>query len=281
MALRRSDRLLIAIVKTPGDLRIFEEEGWYRIPVGVGVTKDEDNWPPGWVAAFEGVQASGGTQQVLRYAEVRDIEIRSREELMPELPSGSKRGRMYYRLALGPIQRLPIPLIPQRARRAPFIQTSIAKLVTAASFNDVFTGGRFEDELWQAFQGSLIDAERQWNVSVDRREYVLDFAVFCKERTIDVEIDGRQHHSVEARSEYDADRDKDLTRKGWAVQRFLAARVGKSINGCLAEVSEAIERYGGLKTARFRLIPRPEGAARQMALLEERAAYGTAETTEL
>lgn len=167
----------------------------------------------GWLAAFEGVQASRSKQQVIRYAEVTEIRRRTREELFPGLPAGSRAGRKYYQLMLGPIQKLPAALIPPRHRRTTFIETSIAKLHDAKSFNDLFGGGQFEDELWKAFELNFIDAERQWNVLVDRKHYILDFAVFCKLRNIDVEVDGRQHHAMESRSEYDADRDNDLARK--------------------------------------------------------------------
>ena len=271
--LGRSDRLLIGIVLSKRDLSIFEEKRWYRIPVDAFVTKDEETWPPGWVAAFEGVRASGAAQQVLRYAEVVGIRTRTREELFSGLPSGDRAGRQYYQVLLGPVQYLPKALIPPRRRRTTFIETSIDKLRGARTFNDLFSGGRFEDDLWNAFQAHSIDAERQWHVSVDRKRYVLDFALFCRERNIDVEIDGRQHHAIESRSEYDADRDKDLTRKGWAVQRFRAEALQNGLSSCLAEVSEAIEKYGGLPTAEFRLIPRSEGVTKQLVLLEQRQIY--------
>ncbi len=277
--MRRSDRLLIGIVASKRDLRIFEDERWYRIPVDAFVTKDQETWPPGWVAAFEGVNASGADQQVLRYAEVVDIRRRTRDELFPGLPAGDRQGRQYYQLMLGPVQHLPAALIPPRRRRTTFIETSIAKLHSAKTFNDLFSGGRFEDDLWSAFQENLIDAERQWHVPVDQRLYVLDFALFCRDRNIDVEIDGRQHHAMESRSEYDADRDKDLARKGWAVQRFRAAALQNGLSGCLAEVSEAIERYGGLPSGDFRLVPRPEGVTKQMRLLEQSQPYDQKDST--
>lgn len=273
-----NERVLVAIVKTRADLQYFTEQQWYRVPVEAGITRNE-SWPPHWVAAFETVRAGGDAQQVLRYARVVGHEIKSREELFPEVNAGIRAGKMYYQLRLGNLETLRTPLVPRRPRRTAFIQTTMTKLLAAQEFNDLFNDSPYEDQLWQAFKSQRIDAERQWPFPTRERKYVLDFALFCRTRAIDVEVDGRPHHSVEVRSVSDAERDRQLAMSGWAVVRFRTAEVAKRLSYCLERVSQAIRVNGGLDGANL-TVRDGQRTAVQMSLMEQRFTYDEAQEEE-
>jgi len=261
----------VGIVNTKRDLQILEQERWYRVPDDVKLVRKE-LWPPQWFAAFETVTTSASSQQVARYARVEGIELKSREELFPGEPAGMRSGRLYQQLRLGPIQALPEPLRPQRPRRTPFIQTTFEKLVTAEQFNDLFDDSPFEDRLWEALKKNNMEAERQWSVASDDGNFLLDFALFCRNRPIDVEVDGRPHHAVEKRSISDAARDRALAGKGWSVVRFRTTEIAQRLNYCMSRLSSTIVKCGGLDRATVVLQTKSEPAS-QLALLESRFTY--------
>ena len=103
--------------------------------------------------------------------------------------------------------------------------------------------------------------------------FVLDFALFCRERAIDVEVDGRSHHSVEQNSISDAERDRLVAMKGWAVIRFRTTEIANHMGRCLVDISNAISTYGGMKGASVARMDGRAGIASQLSLLEERFTY--------
>jgi len=265
-----SDRTLVGIVLNKADLQRVKE-GWYRIPVDAPPTRDE-RWPPKWFAAFETVAATGRHQAVREFARVKQIRVKTREELIPGVSHGAKAGRQYYQLVLEDPCSLPAPLIPARPRRNPFIYTRLGKLVTATEFNDAFDGSPPEDELWQALRRLGFDAERQWWVSADRKEFFLDFALFCRNRSVDVEVDGRQHHAFESHSIADAERDRALATVGWAVARFTTEEISRRMRYCLSRISDLVQRSGGLVGAPV-IRQSADGLVVQPALFEEHFVY--------
>lgn len=223
--------------------------------------------------------ATRSEQQIVRYAKVRGFEQKSREELFPGEPAGDKAGEQYYQISLGEVRHLPEPLRPRRPRRNPFIKTTLGRLQSARSFNDLFSDadeGGYEDLLWQEMETADIPAERQWPLTAQKRKFVLDFALFCRNRTgVDVEVDGRRHHYLPEQSEYDSDRNNLLETKGWNVLRFRTAEIRESLAACLSQIAQVIDRKGGLEddpTPR-KFIGAAGGFTAQLQLLEERQQY--------
>lgn len=265
------ERVLVAIVQTPGDLSRFVESHWYRVPVEAKVTLD-NHWPPQWVAAFETIKSGGETQRIRYYGRVDRIETRTREELFPGMPAGVRAGKVYYKLSFSELLALKTPLTPRRTRRNPFIHTTLRKLTHSQEFNDLFNASSYEDDLWHAFKHYGIDAEREWQVRTPAGDFSLDFAVFCRVRSLDVKVDGRPHHSVEANSISDAERDRALGSAGWGVMRFRTEEIRRRLNYCLQRISAAIEKHGGLPEFGPIVADGPRQAT-QMALLEDSFRY--------
>ena len=74
--------------------------------------------------------------------------------------------------------------------------------------------------LWETFKAERIEAERQCRVETGSQFFYLDFALFCKERKIDIECDGDEFHSKLADVKRDKKRNNLLESLGWAVLRF-------------------------------------------------------------
>jgi len=263
------ESLLIGWIRNATDLRFFEEERWYRIPKDVEIAAPGRWRVPHWVAVLESVGASGRGQQIARYGHVIAVRERTRTELLGSVAPGSKRGRVYYQLLIERVIQLPVPLVPPRRRRGPpFIWTTLERFLSARQFNDLFDDSPVENTLWKQMKDVGIAAERQWPETVDGRRYFLDFAVFCRKRNIDVEVDGRHHHLVPSNSIYDADRDRDLTRKGWAVHRILASDLSHEPRKATLELCETIEQYGGLADSDVKFVRSAGGLATQLRLLQ-------------
>jgi hypothetical protein len=61
-----------------------------------------------------------------------------RRELFPEEPWHPRAEDEYYRVELGPLQRLARPVVSRRLRRVTFIATTLGKLLNAQEINDLF-----------------------------------------------------------------------------------------------------------------------------------------------
>lgn len=268
------DTLLVGWLPNRDDLTYLERDHWYRIRRTAAIADEVLAAPPRWFAAFESTAVSGSHQQIARYAAVLGCQVRTRLELLGSDAPGPKQGGLYCQLLLGPIQSLESPLIPHKSRRNVFIRTTLTKLLAAEEFNDVFNDSPYENDLWSRLKALGAHAERQWPVAIGATtRYVLDFALFCRKRDVDVEVDGIQHHSVQRNSESDSDRDANLVSRGWAVHRVRVASLREDPGRCMNKLSETIERYGGVEAAAARYVAGPRGPVRQLQLLEERASY--------
>ena len=58
----------------------------------------------------------------------------------------------YYQVVIGPLQRLPEPIVSLRWRRIVFIPTTWEKFVTAMEINDLYDDSPLEDRLWSVFK---------------------------------------------------------------------------------------------------------------------------------
>lgn len=245
-----TSRLLVGWMPSAHDLKFLDQERWYRIRESASVIRS-GHWPPKWFAAFEAAGVSGEKQQIVRFGKVLETFEASRRDLFPD--SSPADARRYQVLKLESVERLDAPLVAMRPRRNVFIETRIEKLWRAQEFNDIFHDSPYEDDLWQALKSHQIAAERQWPVSPGDERYVLDFALFCANGPLGVEVDGRFHHAREEVSVYDSVRDRAMTTAGWNVVRFQTQEVRADVERCVETIKRNVDRHGGLDATKFRL----------------------------
>ncbi|MBN2549936.1 MAG: DUF559 domain-containing protein, partial [Anaerolineales bacterium] len=196
-----------------------------------------------------------------------------------------KSGQMYYKVTLKGLETLDQPIPSLRARRLVFIPTTWAKFSRAEQLNDLFDDSPLEDILWQQFKRLMIQAERQWVLTIEERCYFLDFALFCAKAPVAVETDGDTWHINPARARRDNIRQNAIEARGWHVLRFTGKEIREGMESyCVPEIQKAINGLGGLSDEG--LVPRifyPQAGATQMSLFEEAAPYdtGAAENLEL
>ncbi len=131
------DRVLVAYVPRPDDFARIEREGWYRIPL--------DFAPKGLYAeyfAFYFGRSFGDAKWAIHYyASTLGQELFRRRDLLPDEPDHPRADKIYYKVQLGPLQRLERPIISLRWRRITFIHTTWDRFQDAREINDLFVEG--------------------------------------------------------------------------------------------------------------------------------------------
>lgn len=265
--------VLVAIMNDKGDFAILQVEKWYRVPVD----KAPKQWPPRWLAFYQTKKFGDEAFAVNYYGRVSGIEVVKRRELFPNEFPNAKSDREYYRIRLEDVKQLEKPIQSARLRRIAFIPTTWDKFTQAIEINDLFDESRLEDYLWGKLKELEIPAERQWNVQIGDEHYRLDFAIFCRNGDIDVEVDGDKWHANPERADQDNLRNNALGASGWTVLRFNNRRIKESLGDyCVPKITDAINRLDGLSeeglvSHKFRTLP--NGVAQQLSLFEPKADY--------
>lgn len=161
--------VLVAIVTQPRDLEIARLLGWYRIPLrSAPKVIDVD-----YLAFYQ--SAGFGEQQRWRietFAEVRGHELTTRGELLRDEPDHPRANEEYFKIQIGPLQRLPQPILAGRWRRVTFFYTTGELLQTGRALKDLVVRDEERQILWQALreralQGGLYGAQELPEAALD------------------------------------------------------------------------------------------------------------------
>jgi hypothetical protein len=129
-----SARVLVAVITRPRDLQIAREQHWYRIPLARLPRQAAADY-----LAFYQTAAFGAERWAVRYyAPVLSYWIATRLELLPDEPQHPRADERYYRLDLGPLQTLPVPVPAARLRRVTFIATTFGQLRRARDVRELW-----------------------------------------------------------------------------------------------------------------------------------------------
>ncbi len=191
------------------DWHLARERGIYRIPV----RSAPELIRAGRLThiAFYFPKAFGVEGCTVRwYAPVSSLLIRKRREILPDQPDDPKANTDYFVVGCKGLQELPRVIPSRKPRRLLFIPTTMEKLFSAPEINFLFNDSPLEELMWEELLRAGIPAERQYDVTVGQLRFKLDFAVFCKERNVDIECDGDRYHMTPQAVE----RDKRRSRLG-------------------------------------------------------------------
>ncbi len=127
------DRVLVCLINNPRDLEIARWDHWYRIPV--------KHAPADYLAdilAFYLTAAFGDEKWAIHeYARVRGHELVRRVDLFPDEPDHPRARDLYYKMQLGPIQRLLRPIPSLKWRRITFLQTTGDRFLNALDISEL------------------------------------------------------------------------------------------------------------------------------------------------
>lgn len=273
--------VLVAIMNNAMDFAIAIEKHWYRIPVPSVENFLKKRWPPKWLAFYQTKIFGPESFSIHYYAQVNQIRRVKRRELFPEDFADEKANQEYYQIFIPELVRLDKPILSRRLRRILFIPTTWEKFRKAVEINDLYDESPLEDKLWAAFKRFTITAERQELVRIEKRNYILDFAIHCTKGNVDVETDGDRWHQEPERVKSDKKRDNDLNANGWHTLRFTTKQIHEELEGyCVKQVRDAIKNLGGLeepgKYMPRKIHPLAEKGIYQPSLFESRSEYAAA-----
>jgi hypothetical protein len=143
-----TDLILVCVLPGPRDLEIARLLGWYRIPFRTApkvVAVDAlAFYQPGTFG-----QASG---QIEFLAPVRGYELTTRAELLRDEPGHPRAAEEYFKIQLGPLERLPRPVIADKWKRLTFLYTTGEYLLKAQTLNDLVVQSDERQLLWQSLR---------------------------------------------------------------------------------------------------------------------------------
>ena len=143
-----NDLILVCLLPGPRDLEIARLLGWYRIPFRTApkvVAVDAlAFYQPGTFG-----EASGRIEYL---APVRGHELTTRRELLHDEPGHPRAEEEYFKIQLGPLERLPRPILADKWKRLTFLYTTGEYLLKAATLNDLVVQSDERQLLWQSLR---------------------------------------------------------------------------------------------------------------------------------
>ena len=255
--------ILVAYLPNPKDLGILAKHHWYRIPASTKliprIVKEDD---VRLIAFYQPKIFEKDAFAVRWYGKVKKIDQVRRSKLFPKEPRNEKSDNVYYKIRIEKLLRLPRAIFSQRHRRILFITTTLTRLKDAEEINDLFFESPIEELLWKKLRGSILKPERQYLETVKKRNFYLDFAVFCRNSKLDIECDGDTYHMEENAVRSDKKRDNILESKGWNVLRYTTEDLLYHLDDTVAQIKETVNTYGGVedpeKKNNFNYLPSEE-----------------------
>ena len=134
-------RVLVCLINRPRDLEIARWDHWVSHPREARPTR-----LPGPISWRFNLSAPFGDEKwaIHEYAEVRGHELVRRVDLFPSEPDHPRANELYYKMQLGPLQRLSRPIPSLKWRRIAFIQTTGDRFMNALEVSELaedHTGG--------------------------------------------------------------------------------------------------------------------------------------------
>jgi len=146
--IKPTDLILVCVLPGPRDLEIARLLGWYRIPFRTApkvVAVDAlAFYQPGTFGE------SGGRIEFL--APLRGYELTTRAELLRDEPEHPRAREEYFKLQLGPLERLACPVVADKWRRLTFLYTTGEYLLKARTLNDLVVQSDERQLLWQSLR---------------------------------------------------------------------------------------------------------------------------------
>jgi hypothetical protein len=140
--------VLVALLPTPRDLEIARLLGWYRIPLRAApkvISVD-------YLAFYQPASFGGHGGQIEFVSQVRGHELATRAELLRDEADHPRAREEYFKVQLGPLEKLPHPIRTDKWRRLTFLYTTGEYLLKARLLTDLIVAGDERQLLWRSLR---------------------------------------------------------------------------------------------------------------------------------
>ncbi len=234
---RRS--VLVAVLNNNEDLRRAASEGWYRIPqrraprrIGADYVAFYQTGAFRRSAAADAPEVESAAQAITWYAATRRYQLLARRMILPSEPNHPRADDYYYRIELGPLQRLAQPVPAASYHRVTFIHTTLDALLRAPDVVALFRKDDPFDTLWDALRAHQLRPLKNRLVA----DQPMDIALRARGGYVGVRC-GENNAARESRPLALPER--------WELLTFSAAQIENDLDGCLRRVGAALLGLGG------------------------------------
>jgi hypothetical protein len=143
-----TDLVLVCLMPAPRDMEIARLLGWYRIPLRTApkvVAVDT-------LAFYQPGSFGERAGRIEFVAPVRGHELVTRAELLKDEADHPRANEEYFKLQIGPLERLSKPIVAEKWRRLTFLYTTGEYLLKAQSINDLVVQSDERASLWQSLR---------------------------------------------------------------------------------------------------------------------------------
>jgi len=148
MGLSPVSLVLVCLLPTPRDLEIARLLGWYRIPLRTApkvIAVD-------YLAFYQPASFGERGGQIELTAPVRGHELTTRAELLKDEADHPRVREEYYKIQLGPLEKLSQPILSEKWKRVTFLYTTGEYLLNAGTLNDLVVDGDERLVLWRSLR---------------------------------------------------------------------------------------------------------------------------------
>jgi len=229
-AAARRRTVLVAIVNNMDDLHRVASEGWYRIPQRSAPRRIGADYLAFYqTGAFKGQDEA---QTIAYYAPTRRYRLLTRRELLPDETDHPRANDYYFRIDVGPLQRLERPIPAAKFHRVTFIHTTLDALLTAQDVNELFLKEDPFEALWHALR------EHQLRPLKNR---------VVNDRPVDITLRARGGYLGINCTD---DAGTQETRwpplpERWELLHLSTTRIQQDLNDCLRQIGAALINLGG------------------------------------
>lgn len=238
---RNLDLVLIGVVKRKTDLIHVIKDHWYRIPARFTFQQS-----PRYLAVYSSNICRRGKGGISFYSLIREVTRVKRIELLPEENLHPKANDLYWKLKLGPPEKLPHLIENRLRRRITFAYTTREKLFIARELGELFGIPPLEEILRKYLDREGISYIYQYCLIHDNKcRYRLDFALPCRKGKIALECDHSRWHQRAARQKKDHERDFWLTKHGWTMIHLSEEEIINKPDQSMKNIINQIRALGG------------------------------------
>lgn len=148
MGLSPTSLILVCLLPTPRDLEIARLLGWYRIPLRTApkvVAVD-------YLAFYQPAAFGDRGGQIELAAPVRGHELTTRAELLKDEVDHPRAREEYYKIQIGPLERLPKAIVSEKWKRITFLYTTGEYLLSARTLKELVVDDDERLLLWRSLR---------------------------------------------------------------------------------------------------------------------------------